>query len=718
MVSKYSKNIKLLGFLKSLRSVDGEDLQLWPSTDDYQEIKTPKFDMIAQRYRSVVSSENRHDPDQPEKITIAVTKTGGRFPHTDVRILPGLVVDPQNGLGQEKAGGSSSSLDTIQTEHVVSNSASASDLLGEKSKPPEELVSPCARDYEENMDKEMRARVFLLRHVAGSLVRRRLQRSFAALLLHTYRSSLDHGHRSRQQAIEQELEQPHEQDQVHISSTVVDMEIQTDQATEDVFPEVAERVHKQCSDEFALREKELLRDFMQAELKLKNDLAFKTQMIEATEKKRVYAAVQLNEEIAKLRAELEEARTDGARCGESAMEAQAEAKKFLLLHTEAVGEIAAMKERLRESDADRNEQKDLLRDSKENADLARAEVQRLTDIVATLNAQRTEEYNRAEKARELAENQQLELLSVLKDRVTDSDRISTLREAELHARMESERLLDSWKVRCQTATELYETLKTETSQRLQLLETKCEKQKRSLAEMRAVMKELKDVKTELSAKYQEAQHALQLSKEAEEATRNAAEKQSAALNDKLVYLEREFSSLSSLGKTASNPQRVNELERKCSDLETSLRVKTTMLDDQNDAMRKLRERNVELEVRSREADRDMDALEEDIRGLKKIVADLEMQLDHKSTVEADLRRLVAKLTRDLGSGSIGVSTIKEMLHRAKSDRYSEDMEERESDDEFYNDGEDDGEGDDDEGPSFDGDDADFDDRHGGVLVES
>jgi chromosome segregation ATPase len=378
---------------------------------------------------------------------------------------------------------------------------------------------------------------------------------------------------------------------------------------------------------------------------------------------------------------------EGARNVASADQAQMEMEKVVLVRDVEVSslraEVAELRESLGKSEAVRATQIESLRESRDSADLARSEVRRLSESLSLLAAERTEDKIRAEKAREVADSQQRELMSMLKDRIADIERLSTIHESDISSRMELEKAVESWKARHQTALDMCEALKTESSQRVQILEGKCEKQKRSLAEMRSVLKDLKEAKDELGVKHQEAQAALQLSREAEETLKSTSDKRNAALNDKLALLEREFSSLSLLGgKGASNPQKVIELERKCVDLETNLRVKTTMLDDQNDAMRLLRQRNIELEVQVRETDRDMDALEEDVVGLKKIITDLEMQLDHKSTIEADLRRLVAKLTRDLGSGSIGVNTIKDMLKQSKNDRYSENLGGHGSDDDF------------------------------------
>ena len=67
---------------------------------------------------------------------------------------------------------------------------------------------------------------------------------------------------------------------------------------------------------------------------------------------------------------------------------------------------------------------------------------------------------------------------------------------------------------------------------------------------------------------------------------------------------------------------VKELVRKVSDLETALKVKNTMLDDQNDVISRYKQDIVTFEDEIRSRNIQMEALEDDIYGLKKIISDL------------------------------------------------------------------------------------------------
>ena len=86
--SKYVKNVYVLNFIDNLKMLDQVDINLWPTYEEIDEMKTPKFDILMRRFKPAgIQADNYfNSPGSPEKISLSITKTGGPHPHTDVTI--------------------------------------------------------------------------------------------------------------------------------------------------------------------------------------------------------------------------------------------------------------------------------------------------------------------------------------------------------------------------------------------------------------------------------------------------------------------------------------------------------------------------------------------------------------------------------------------------------------------------------------------------------
>ena len=115
------------------------------------------------------------------------------------------------------------------------------------------------------------------------------------------------------------------------------------------------------------------------------------------------------------------------------------------------------------------------------------------------------------------------------------------------------------------------------------------RQREALFELRNVATELRGSREIAVKKLREMEIALQLSKEQAEQTKLKSDDTNRALNDKLLQLEKDFSSLSIVnGKVAMNPLKLSELEAKVQELK-HLKIKSTILDDQNLAIKTLKD---------------------------------------------------------------------------------------------------------------------------------
>ena len=95
ITNKYTHNIDpILKLVSGLEVLDRKNVEDWASDDRtseiLEEVKTPKFDMLYQRFKPpdmVVRTNNTDINRGPNKLlNLSVLKTGGEFPHTNVVI--------------------------------------------------------------------------------------------------------------------------------------------------------------------------------------------------------------------------------------------------------------------------------------------------------------------------------------------------------------------------------------------------------------------------------------------------------------------------------------------------------------------------------------------------------------------------------------------------------------------------------------------------------
>ena len=473
----------------------------------------------------------------------------------------------------------------------------------------------------------------------------------------------------------------------------IDAGTQTEEPNLSTFPTL-QRELDIVESRYVLQEKEFRAKFLEMELKYKNDIAFKTQLAEAAEKKRVHSMLHLNEEISKLKVEMAEIEDKRGTENDNLIGAKKDLEEQLTISrdknthledhisdlgaqlSEANVQLSEANVQKREFAAEvtalRDELKSLREQNNDELVQAKSKVESLQESLRVANEALSSE-------RELHSGQNTELIHVVREQSGEIEKLIAAKDDAIKISTGYEKTIGVLKAQNEKLLENVETLRNENIDKIRYLEDKIERQRDTLYELRNVATELRDSREIAIKKSRDLEIALQLSDERVRETKINSDNTNRALNEKLLQLEKDFSSLSIVnGQVAMNPVKCSELEAKIQELEAALKIKGTILDDQSQVITSLKDQKLEMESKLKESVNIIETLDEDIRGLKKIIKDNDAQLEKKSMLELDLRKLIKELSAD-------VLTYDDNL---KFDVESEDDDDDDDDDDAGNDGND------------------------------
>ena len=434
-----------------------------------------------------------------------------------------------------------------------------------------------------------------------------------------------------------------------------DTATQTEEPILSTFPNIQREVEI-VESRYKIQEKESTAKFLEIELKYKNDLAYRTQLVEATEKKRLHSMLHLNEQIEALKTKMIEMKNVHDEGTEKLIEEKESLEEHLVTsrneNTCLKDKVSELQALLLEADQQkhnsaieastlREELKNMRNHDNDEVILLRSKVKSLEDSLNTSNEALSNE-------RRSYSDQNTQLIHIVREQSGEIERLIAAKDDAMKVKMDDEKNIELLKAENQHLIESIKTLRIENIDKIRYLEDKVNRQRDALFELRNVATELRDSREIEMKKSKEMELALQLSKEQARETKIQSDNINRNLNEKLLQLERDFSSLSIVnGKVAMNPIKFSELEAKIQELESALKIKGTILDDQNLAIKSLKDQKLEMESKLKESMNIIDTLDEDIRGLKKIIKDNEAQLEKKSLLEVDLRKLIKELSADV-----------------------------------------------------------------------
>ena len=428
-----------------------------------------------------------------------------------------------------------------------------------------------------------------------------------------------------------------------------------------VTAELLERLKK----EFADREESLISAHIEKEAKLKKELSYKTQLVDATERKRQQLSIALHREIEKIKLEARDSRESDSneltnlKC---LLNSQSETASVLRADKEAMVEvlsannlkIAQLEALIAGCKCDdfaitiKSLQLERDKFQREGESLAK-QVTELTQQVTEASSNMNSEINSLERRLDESMHQNLTALQ-LKD------------EANLLA-VEKQTQCDRMRSRLEKLAVAFEEAKVESQEQIRHLKSKSEYQKASIEQLCDVMRDLKFSRASLTTKCSELEEALGRSKANEELIRSRGETKAAELNDKLLQVEKKCAVLTAsqeqsksdacntawkqASDDSSSMQVVADLEQRIDALTASVKIKTVMLDDQNAAIKHYKEEIDLLEGDVADRNEQIEALEEDVQGLKKIVSDLESQIEARGTFQSHIEGLVKEISHDV-----------------------------------------------------------------------
>ena len=269
--TKYSKNINSLNFLSRLKILDGLDINLWPKYDEVYHIPTPKFDLLVKKFRPGASSiSNPYEMNDNHQLSNKSKND---------------LLDNDN---SEKMG-ASTDLQVDQKNHIFVPNSPAKTHLSDTKNEENENSFPSAKsmvDKDTSIDLNvsthtekpslMSTQLFIRQLINSikSIQKQTLHRCFFKLYVNTLKKlpieEEVYGN------ITQTISNQHAQNNPLLK---IDSSSQSDIPSKESFPEIYKSIYDELEDQFSVQEKLRTKSYLEIELKLKNDLAFKTQMV-------------------------------------------------------------------------------------------------------------------------------------------------------------------------------------------------------------------------------------------------------------------------------------------------------------------------------------------------------------------------------------------------------------------------------------------------------